>query len=63
MPGCEAAHLTAEIQARKQAFDGLNISVLERLLQHIALRPGQTNRQRGAVKECERIPSQLLFCC
>ena len=44
---CEAvisppAHLTAEIQARKQAFDDLNISVLERLLQHITLRPGIT---------------------
>ena len=42
---CEAVispptHLTAEIQARKQPFDDLNIAILENLLQ--PLRPGIT---------------------
>lgn len=36
------AQLTAEIQARKQAFDALNISILERLLRSLSLRPGIT---------------------
>ncbi|MCI7734826.1 MAG: TetR/AcrR family transcriptional regulator [Dysosmobacter sp.] len=44
---CEAvisppAHLTAEIQARKQSFDDLNIAILENLLQPLPLRPGVT---------------------
>ena len=44
---CEAvisppAHLTAEIGDRKQAFDDLNIHILERLLQSLPLRPGVT---------------------
>ncbi len=44
---CEAVisppmHLTAEIQARKQSFDDLNIAILENLLQPLPLRPGIT---------------------
>ena len=35
-------HLTAEVQARKQPFDALNISILESLLQPLPLRPGVT---------------------
>lgn len=36
------SHLAAEIQDRKQAFDTLNICILERLLQSLSLRPGIT---------------------
>ena len=44
---CEAvisppAQLTAEIQARKQSFDDLNIAILENLLRPLPLRPGVT---------------------
>ena len=44
---CEAvisppAHLAAEIQARKQPFDDLNIAILENLLQPLPLRPDVT---------------------
>lgn len=44
---CEAVisppgHLTAEIQARKQSFDDLNIAILENLLRPLPLRPGVT---------------------
>ena len=42
---CEAvisppAHLCAEIQACRQAFDGLNIQILKQLLAPLSLRPG-----------------------
>lgn len=42
---CEAvisppAHLYAEIQARRRAFDELNIQILKRLLAPLSLRPG-----------------------
>ena len=36
------AHLSDEIQARKQAFDDLNISILENLLRPLPLREGIT---------------------
>ena len=44
---CEAVisppmHLTVDIQARKQAFDDLNITILENLLRPLPLRPGVT---------------------
>ncbi|MGN1001821.1 MAG: TetR/AcrR family transcriptional regulator [Oscillospiraceae bacterium] len=44
---CEAvvsppSHLAAEIQARRQAFDALNIRILENLLLPLPLRPGVT---------------------
>ena len=44
---CEAVisppmHLTVDIQARKQAFDDLNITILENLLRPLPMRPGVT---------------------
>ena len=44
---CEAvisppAHLQAEIQSRRQAFDKLNVEILEKLLQPLPLRTGMT---------------------
>ncbi len=47
---CEAvvsppAHLMEEIQGRKQAFDALNVEILEKLLCHLSLRPGITTQE------------------
>ena len=36
------AHLQAELQARKQVFDTLNVEILEQLLAPLALRPSIT---------------------
>lgn len=47
---CEAvisppANLKSEIQKRKQAFDELNVSILERLLEPVSLRPHITKAE------------------
>ena len=47
---CEAvisppAHLQAEIQSRRQAFDKLNVEILEKLLQPLPLRTGMTRAE------------------